>query len=99
MNWVDKFGLTSNEKCCRVYCVSWAPVAYIFMLKCQDNFEIITGNVLTETENHFNAGKMNYSPGVSRLTCMVSWKTDRFPQWNLLFHGISLQYFMVWCIV
>lgn len=79
----------------RVYCVPWAPAAYILMLKCQDNFEIITGNVLTETENHFNAGKMNCLSGASRLTCMVPWRRDRILQWNLLFHGISFQY--LWC--
>lgn len=33
------------------------------MSKCQDNFEIITGNVITEAENYFNVGRMNYLPG------------------------------------
>lgn len=47
----------------RVGHMSWASVAYIFMSKCQDNFEIITENMLTEAENHSYVGKMNSSPG------------------------------------
>lgn len=47
----------------RVGHVSWASVAYIFMSKYQDNFEIITGNMLSEAENHFYVGRMNSSPG------------------------------------
>jgi hypothetical protein len=37
------------------------------MSKCQDNFEIITGKVLTEEENHFNGSRMNYSSGALKV--------------------------------
>ena len=41
----------------------WASVAYILMSKCQDNFEIIIGNMPSEAENHFTVSKINSSPG------------------------------------
>lgn len=64
----NEFGLINLalpvvERVQRVGHMSWASVAYQFMSKCQENFEIITGNMLTEAENHFYVGKMNSSPG------------------------------------
>lgn len=71
------------------------------MSEFQDNFEISTGKVLTEAENHFNVSRMNDSFGALKvfIYTVMEHRQTGFCIEAFMIYEINSQYLMVWHIV